>query len=83
MQQLKVSDTKVVLKHKAEVEGIVPVIKTKLSLEAIVGKYIVYVLMILTEKNGQIAATYFRRKRSFWRNHVFAFPSLAWNTRTL
>jgi len=33
---LKVSDTKVVLKHKAEVEGVVPVIKTKLSLEAIV-----------------------------------------------
>lgn len=33
---LKVSDTKVVLKHKAEVEGVVPVIKTKLSLEAVV-----------------------------------------------
>mmetsp|Transcript_11972 Transcript_11972/g.30358 ORF Transcript_11972/g.30358 Transcript_11972/m.30358 type:complete len:365 (+) Transcript_11972:194-1288(+) len=33
---LKVSETKVVLKHKAEVEGIVPVIKTKLSLEAVV-----------------------------------------------
>lgn len=33
---LKVSDTKVVLKHKAEVEGVVPVIQTKLSLEAVV-----------------------------------------------
>jgi len=33
---LKVSDTKVVLKHKAEVEGVVPIIKTKLSLEAVV-----------------------------------------------
>ncbi|VEU41386.1 unnamed protein product [Pseudo-nitzschia multistriata] len=33
---LKVSDTKVVLKHKAEVEGTIPVIKTKLSLEAVV-----------------------------------------------
>ena len=37
--QLKVSETKVVLKHKAEVEGVVPVIKTKLSLEAVVRKY--------------------------------------------
>ena len=37
--QLKVSDTKVYLKHKAEVEGVVPVIKTKLSLEAVVGEY--------------------------------------------
>lgn len=37
--QLKVSDTKVFLKHKAEVEGVVPVIKTKLSLEAVVGEY--------------------------------------------
>lgn len=36
--QLKVSETKFVLKHKAEVEGVVPVIKTKLSLEAVVGK---------------------------------------------
>lgn len=33
---LKVSETKVVLKHKAEVEGTIPVIKTKLSLEAVV-----------------------------------------------
>jgi len=33
---LKVSDTKVVLKHKAEVEALIPVIKTKLSLEAVV-----------------------------------------------
>jgi len=33
---LKVSDTKVFLKHKAEVEGVVPVIKTKLSLESVV-----------------------------------------------
>jgi len=33
---LKVSDSKVVLKHKAEIEGVVPVIKTKLSLQAIV-----------------------------------------------
>ena len=39
LSQLKVSDTKVVLKHKAEVEGVVPVIKTKLSLEAVVGTY--------------------------------------------
>jgi hypothetical protein len=33
---LKVSDTKVILKHRAEVEGVVPIIKTKLSLEAVV-----------------------------------------------
>ena len=33
------SDTKIVLKHKAEVVGVVPVIKTKLSLEAVVGTY--------------------------------------------
>mmetsp|Transcript_3064 Transcript_3064/g.6602 ORF Transcript_3064/g.6602 Transcript_3064/m.6602 type:complete len:352 (-) Transcript_3064:182-1237(-) len=33
---LKVSDTKVVLKHKAEVEGTIPIIKTKLSLESVV-----------------------------------------------
>jgi len=33
---LKVSDTKVVLKHKAEIEGTVPVIKTKLSIQSIV-----------------------------------------------
>lgn len=39
MLQLKVSDTKVILKHKAELEGIIPVIKTKLSLQSVVGKY--------------------------------------------
>jgi len=33
---LKVSETKVVLKHKAEVEGTIPVIQTKLSLQAVV-----------------------------------------------
>jgi len=33
---LKVSDTKVVLKHKAEVEAVIPVIKTKLSLQSVV-----------------------------------------------
>eukprot|EP00535_Pseudo-nitzschia_heimii_P005771 CAMPEP_0197173460 /NCGR_PEP_ID=MMETSP1423-20130617/385_1 /TAXON_ID=476441 /ORGANISM="Pseudo-nitzschia heimii, Strain UNC1101" /LENGTH=357 /DNA_ID=CAMNT_0042622281 /DNA_START=158 /DNA_END=1231 /DNA_ORIENTATION=+ len=32
----KVSETKVVLKHKAEVEGLIPVIKTKLNLQSIV-----------------------------------------------
>ena len=36
---LKVSDTKVVLKHKAEVEAVIPVIKTKLSLQSVVSKY--------------------------------------------
>jgi hypothetical protein len=36
---LKVSDTKVILKHKAEVEAVIPLIKTKLSLQSVVGKY--------------------------------------------
>lgn len=33
---LQVSDSKVILKHKAEVEAIIPTIKTKLSLQSIV-----------------------------------------------
>lgn len=33
---LKVSDTKVILKHKAEVEAVIPLIKTKLSLQSVV-----------------------------------------------
>jgi hypothetical protein len=36
---LQVSDSKVVLKHKAEIESVIPTIKTKLSLQSIVGKY--------------------------------------------
>ena len=51
LSQLKVSDTKVVLKHKAEVEGVVPVIKTKLSLEAVVGKYGCVISMQQNKKN--------------------------------
>ena len=39
ISQFKVSDTKVVLKHKAEVEAVIPVIKTKLNLQSVVGKY--------------------------------------------
>lgn len=35
---LQVSDTKVVLKHKAEIESVIPVIKTKLVLSSIVGE---------------------------------------------
>jgi hypothetical protein len=35
---LQVSETKVILKHKAEVESVIPVIKTKLSLQSVVGK---------------------------------------------
>jgi hypothetical protein len=33
---LQVSETKVILKHKAEIESVIPVIKTKLSLQSIV-----------------------------------------------
>lgn len=33
---LKVSDTKIVLKHKAEIEGILPIMKIKLNLQAVV-----------------------------------------------
>ena len=36
---LQVSDTKVVLKHKAEIESVIPVIKTKLVLSSIVGEF--------------------------------------------
>lgn len=35
---LQVSDSKVVLKHKAEIESVIPVIKTKLVLQSIVSK---------------------------------------------
>lgn len=36
---LQVSESKVVLKHKAEIESVIPVIKTKLVLNSIVRKY--------------------------------------------
>jgi hypothetical protein len=36
---LKVSETKVVLKHKAEIESVIPLIKTKLILQSIVRKF--------------------------------------------
>jgi hypothetical protein len=35
---LQVSETKIVLKHKAEIESVIPVIKTKLVLNSIVGE---------------------------------------------
>jgi hypothetical protein len=36
---LKVSETKVVLKHRAEITSVIPVMKTKLSLQSIVRKF--------------------------------------------
>ncbi len=35
---LQVSETKVILKHKAEIESVIPLLKTKLVLQSIVGK---------------------------------------------
>lgn len=39
---LQVSESKVILVHKAEIESVIPSIKTKLSLQSVVRKYIIF-----------------------------------------
>jgi hypothetical protein len=44
---LKVSAGKVVLAHKAEIESVIPVIKTKLTLQSVVGKLLyIYIYIV-------------------------------------